>query len=156
MLKKTLTLALVALLLQTTALVMTIPAAWPNEKDAARARRVKQEVMGLGKQASVKVKLTDETTLEGHISEISADYFVLTDARSNTPVNVAYREVRQVKRNNLSKGAKIGIGVAIAVGVGILIAAAASRNKEPEGSGNPCVQPAQVGVPCPPGCICIQ
>ena len=156
MLRKTLTLVLVALLLLTTSLVTTIPAVPAKERDAALAQRIKADVMGLGRLAHVRVKFKDDTTLEGEISEIAADYFVITESKSHAPTTIAYQQVKQVKRNNLSTGAKVGIGVAVAVAVGIIIGVVSGRSKEQTGNEPPCTQPAQVGVPCPPGCVCIQ
>lgn len=117
MLKKTLSLALVALLILATSLVAQLSAAPNNEKDVALARKVREDVMRLGKQAHVRVKFKDDTKLEGHISEIGGEYFVLTDSKSGAPTTIAYTQVKQVKRNNLSAGAKIGIGAAIAAAV---------------------------------------
>jgi hypothetical protein len=116
---------------------------------------VRAAVMGLGNQARVQVKLTDDTTLDGRISQIAAEYFVITDARSGSLITLSYPEVKQVKRNNLSKGEKVGIGVAIGVGVGILIAVLAGRNKNSDNNVPKCGQTQQVGVPCPPGCVCV-
>jgi hypothetical protein len=152
MLKKTLTLLLAAILLQT-GLVITIPAVPRNEKEAALAERIKADVMRLGQQAHVRVKLKDGIVLEGNISEIAAEYFVITEARTNAPATIAYQQVKQVKKNGLSKGAKIGIGVAIAVAVGIIIAIVAGRDRDRNEPA--CVRTAQIGVPCPPGCVCI-
>jgi hypothetical protein len=154
MLRKTLTLALAAILLQTS-LVITIPAVPRNEKDAVLAERIRADVMRLGRQTRVHVKLKDDTVLEGNISEITAEYFVITEARSNTSATINYQQVKQVKKNGLSKGAKIGIGVAIAVAVGIIIAVVAGRNRNSNNNEPSCVRTAQVGVPCPPGCVCI-
>lgn len=156
MLKKSLTLALVALLIQVTSLVSPISAVPNNEKDAALAKKVKADVMRLGQQARVQVKLKDDTKLDGYISEISAEHFVVTDARSGASTTIAYPQVKQVKRNNLSTGAKIGIVVAIAAAVGIIIAVVKGRNNEDTRNEPPCTRTAQVGVPCPPGCICVQ
>jgi hypothetical protein len=156
MLKKTLTFVLVSLLILTTSFIKPLSAAPNNEKEMALARKVKAAVMRLGQHARVKVKLKDDSKLEGYISEIGLEHFVVTDARRGTPTTIAYQQVKQVKRNNLSTGAKIGIVVAIAAAVGIIIAVARGRNDNNDGNGPPCTQPAQVGVPCPPGCICIQ
>ncbi|HEX8175656.1 MAG TPA: hypothetical protein VF543_11110 [Pyrinomonadaceae bacterium] len=155
MLKKTLTLALVTLLILTTSLVMPVSAVPNNEKEMALARKVKADVMRLGQHARVRVKLKDDTKLEGYISEIAAEHFIVTDARSGTPTTIAYQEAKQVKRYNLSTGAKIGIVVAVAAAVAIIIAAVRGRDDNNK-NGSPCTQPAQVGVPCPPGCVCIQ
>ncbi len=59
---------------------------------------------------------------------------------------------RQVKRNNLSSTAKIGIGVAIAAGV-ILAIVLATRGSDDDDS--PC-RPVGIMAPCPPGCVCTQ
>jgi TRAP-type uncharacterized transport system fused permease subunit len=155
MLKRTLTLALVALLLLTTSIVTNTPAVSSKERDAALAQRIKADVMGLGRLAHVRVKFKDDTTLEGEISEIAADYFVITESKSHAPTTIAYQQVKQVKRNNLSTGAKVGIGVAVAVTVGIIIGVVSGRSHEQTGNPSPCTGSAQVGVPCPPGCICI-
>jgi hypothetical protein len=154
MLKKTLSLVLVTLLILTTSVVTRISAAANNEKDAALARKVKEDVMRLGKQAHVKVKFKDETKLEGYISEIGADYFILTDAKSGATTTIAYTQAKQVKRNNLSTEAKVGIAAAIVAAVVIVIAVAKGRDNK-NSNNSPCTQPAQVGVPCPPGCICV-
>lgn len=156
MLRKTLTLVLVALLIQVTSLVRPISAVPNTEEDAALAQKVKADVMGLGQQARVKVKLKDDTKLEGYISEIGAAHFVVTDDRSGTSTTLAYPQVKQVKRNNLSGGAKVGIVVAIAAAVGIVIAVAKGRSTNTGSNDSPCTRSAQIGVPCPPGCVCIQ
>ncbi|HEY0321922.1 MAG TPA: hypothetical protein VGC66_13250 [Pyrinomonadaceae bacterium] len=156
MLKKTLTLMLVALLLQMTSSVMKVSAVPNDEMDAALAKKVRAEVMRIGQQAHVTVKFKDNTKLEGYIIEIGAEHFVIKDARTGVSTTIAYPQVKQVKRNNLSAGAKIGIVVAIAAAVGIIIAVAGGRNSDNNTDAPPCTRTAQVGVPCPPGCICIQ
>jgi hypothetical protein len=153
MFKKTLALVLIAILLQTTGFVIRTSA--NNENDASLARKVRADVMGFGKQAHVKVKLKDNTSLEGYIGEIGAEQFLVMDARSGSSTVVAYSQVKQVKRNNLSTGAKIGIGVGVAAAVGVIIAIVAGRKKDTAESTPRCTGIAQVGVPCPPGCICI-
>lgn len=62
----------------------------------------------------------------------------------------------QVKKNNLSGGAKTALWVALfAAGVATVVILATRKNNETEKS--PCsVGVSQVGVPCPPGCVCIQ
>jgi anaerobic C4-dicarboxylate transporter len=62
----------------------------------------------------------------------------------------------QTRKNNLSSGAKTALWVALfAAGVATVVILA-TRNKE-ESTNSPCgVGVSQVGVPCPPGCVCIQ
>jgi hypothetical protein len=153
MLKKTFVLTLIALLLQLV-FVVSGTASSESEKDAALAQKVRAYVMGLGKEARVRVKLKDDSTIDGYISEIGRDSFIVRDAKSGSTTTVTYSQARQVKRNQLSTGAKIGIGVAAAVGVGIIIAVAGGRSNNSNANEPRCVQAAVVGKDCPPGCIC--
>ena len=110
--------------------------------------------LGTGTASRVRVVLNDKTKYHGHITEITEDHFVVADAKTGATAPIAYSEVRGIKGHNLSTGAKIGIGIAIAAAVGIVVAVVAGRDKnknEPT-----CTRTAQVGVPCPSGCVCIQ
>ena len=69
----------------------------------------------------MEVKLRDKTRLKGYISEVSENGFVVTDAKTGAANSVAYANVAQVKGNNMSTGAKIGIGIGIGVGLTILV-----------------------------------
>ena len=99
----------------------------------------------------MRVVLEDKTKYDGYITEISANHFVVADAKTGATAPIAYSEVKGIKGHNLSTGAKIGIGVAIAAAIGITIAVLAGRNK----NASQCTGTAQVGVPCPAGCVCI-
>jgi hypothetical protein len=107
--------------------------------------------LGTGKSSRVRIVLDDKTKYDGYIFEIAADHFVIADAKTGVTAPIAYSEVKGIKGHNLSKGTKIGIGVAIAAAVGITVAVLAGRNKNE----SQCTQTAQVGVPCPTGCVCI-
>ena len=110
--------------------------------------------LGTGTASRVRVVLYDKTKYHGYITEITEDHFVVADAKTGATAPIAYSEVRGIKGHNLSTGAKIGIGIAIAAAVGIVVAVVAGRDKnknEPT-----CTRTAQVGVPCPSGCVCIQ
>ena len=125
-------------------------------KKAMLAAQVKTSVAHLGTGASsvVRVVLYDKTKYYGYISEIAEDHFVLVDAKTGATAPIAYPEVKGIKGNNLSTGAKIGIGVAIAAALGIIIAVAARHSRDENVS--PCTGTAQINAPCPPGCVCIQ
>jgi hypothetical protein len=127
-----------------------------KSKRALLASRVKAGVtqLGTGKNAIVRVVLHDKTKYHGYITEIGDDGFVVADAKTGATAPIAYPEVKGIKGNNFSTGAKIGLGLAIAAVVVAIIVAKTSDSKEPDQPS--CVQPAQVGVPCPPGCVCIQ
>jgi len=110
--------------------------------------------LGTGTRSRVRVVLYDKTKYHGYITEVTEDHFVVADAKTGATAPIAYSEVRGIKGNNLSTGAKIGIGVAIAAAVVVVIAIVAGRDQD--NSEAPCTRPAQVGVPCPTGCVCIQ
>jgi hypothetical protein len=131
----------------------------PGEKAkrALLASEVKAGVsaIGTGERARVRVRLIDKTEYHGYVTEIADDHFVVADAKTGATAPIYYTEVKGIKGNNLSTGAKIGIGVAVAAAVGIIIAVVRGRPREEEGPDTPC-RPAGVTSPCPPGCICIQ
>jgi hypothetical protein len=132
----------------------------PKEQAAKTllAKQVKAGISELGTGASsrVRVVLDDKTRYDGYVTEIADDHFVVADARTGATAPIAYREVKGIKGHNLSKGASIGIGVAVAAAAGIAIAVAAGRNNNRVSNDSPCTRSAQIGVPCPPGCICAQ
>jgi hypothetical protein len=78
---------------------------------------------------SVEVKLRDNTKLKGYVSEARQDCFILVDAKTGVATQVAYPNVKQIKGNNLSEGAKIAIGVAVIVGLGVLLAIVIGRDR---------------------------
>ena len=120
MLKKICSAGLAALLLQAAA----VPAFAGNaaEREARRAEKVRAQLakLGTGPDARVKLELRDKTKLEGFVSEVSADGFVVTAADGKT-TTVAYPQVRKAHGNNLSTGAKIAIGAGVAAAIVLLI-----------------------------------
>ena len=95
-----------------------------KQKDAALPpEKVKAKIIkyGTGREARVEVKLLDGTKLKGYVSTIEADHFVVADAKHGNTTNVAYDQVRELKRDlSLTSFqqifAAVGIGiVAIAV-----------------------------------------
>jgi hypothetical protein len=119
--KKLLTMILACMVL--TAVSVQPVAASNPEKEARFAGKVKAgiEKLGTGRDTRVEVKLRDKTRLKGYISEVSENGFVVTDAKTGAANSVAYANVAQVKGNNMSTGAKIGIGIGIGVGLTILV-----------------------------------
>ena len=119
MLKKICSVMLSALLLQAAA----VPAfAASAGKEARRAEKVRAQIakLGTGSDARVKLVLRDKTKLEGYVSEVGADTFVVTN-KAGVATTVAYPQVVKAKGHNLSTGAKIGIGIGIGAGVTLLI-----------------------------------
>jgi hypothetical protein len=132
MLKKFLSLALVGLLINLVS-VSPVYAGSKEEKQARFAEQVKRGVLklGTGTDARVEVKLRDKTKLKGYISEAGEDSFTVVDAKLGVATTVAYPQVKQVKGNNLSSGARIALAVGLAIAsliVVFCVAAAVSND----------------------------
>jgi hypothetical protein len=149
-LKKYLSLALSILLLH---VFSYAPLASETPRERTRKALLASEVkagiaeLGTGTSSRMRVVLYDKTKYHGYITEIAEDHFVVADAKTGATAPIGYTEVKGIKGNNLSTGAKIGIGVAIAAAViGVIIALAAGDDDDGEfGSG----EPRCVTFPCP-------
>ena len=122
MFKKLFSLALVALLINVAGMRLAY-ADSKEEKQARFAEKVKASVLklGTGEAARVKVRLRDKTKLEGYISAADEAGFIVMNPKTGMATPVAYPQVKSVKGNNLSTGAKIAIGVGIAAAVIFII-----------------------------------
>lgn len=122
MFKKLFSLALVALLINVAGMRLAY-ADSKEEKEARFAEKVKASVLklGTGEAARVKVKLRDQTKLEGYISVSDGEGFTVINPKTGMATSVAYPQVKSVKGNNLSTGAKIAIGAGIAAAVIFII-----------------------------------
>jgi hypothetical protein len=91
----------------------------PNatSKEARFAAKVKASIakLGTGPEAGVEVKLRDKTKLKGYVQAANENSFSVVDEKTGNTTDVPYPQVKSVKGNNLSTGAKIAIGVGIAV-----------------------------------------
>lgn len=111
--------------------VRPVAASSNAEKEVRFAAKVKSgiEKLGSGRETRVEVKLRDKTKLKGYVSEINENGFVVTDLKTGASNNVSYGDVKQVKGNNWSTGAKIALGVGIAAVV-LLIFVLAALNSD--------------------------
>ena len=127
MLKKSLSLALVGLLINMVS-VSPVYAGSKEEKEARFAEKVKKGVLklGTGTDARVEVKLRDKTKLKGYISEAGEDSFTVVDAKLGVAKTVAYPQVKQVKGNNLSSGKRVALVVGLAIATLIVLACVAA------------------------------
>jgi small nuclear ribonucleoprotein (snRNP)-like protein len=98
-------------------------AASSTPKEVELAAKVKAAItkLGTGPEARVAVKLRDKSKLKGYVNDISDNHFVVIDDMTGAATTVPYPQVKKVKGNNLSSGAKIAIGVGIVIGVIILL-----------------------------------
>lgn len=146
--KKYLSIALSVLMLHAFSFA---PLASETPRDKAKKAMLASEVkagvaqLGTGTSARVRVVLYDKTRYHGYITEIAEDHFVVADAKTGATAPIAYPEVKGIKGNNLSTGAKIGIGVAIVAAVGIIAAIIMSKNDDERPNG----QIICVTSPCP-------
>ena len=87
------------------------------------AEKVKTDVFrrGAGEKSKVVVKMKDGTKMKGYISQTGENSFDLTNSKTKQTTAVAYRDVTQVKKQGLSKGAKIAIGVGIAAAITVAV-----------------------------------
>lgn len=122
MFRKPMSLFLVGALLLPLFAIQGVLAKTKEEREAAFAAKVKAGVakLGVGKDATISVKLRNKTKLAGYLSKIEDESFVITNAKTGVDTNVSYGDVAQVKGHNLSTGAMVAITAAIAVGVTLL------------------------------------
>jgi hypothetical protein len=118
MFKKTLSLSLVALLINLMAFNFAY-ADSKSEKEARFVEKVKAGVvkLGTGKDAKVAVKLKDGTKLKGYVGEINENSFIIIDEKTGVATEIPYPNAKQIKGNNLSTGAKVAIGLGILAAV---------------------------------------
>ena len=83
----------------------------------AQGAKVKAEVTkrGVG-QSRVRVSLRDGTEVKGYISEVDDSSFSLTDQKSGKGTTLSYEDVSKLKRQGLSKPAKVLITCGVLFG----------------------------------------
>jgi hypothetical protein len=116
--KKTLAIVVTGLLLLTDFGSQRAQAETLEDAQLAGQMRTRILKVGMGEKARVEVKLHDETRLKGYVSQVGADSFTLTDAKTGASQVVAYRDVAQVKKTGggLSTMTKVLIGGTVAAG----------------------------------------
>jgi hypothetical protein len=155
--KKLLSLVLSVFLLHAFSLAsLATDSSLEKSKRALLASKVKAAIaqLGTGESSVVRVVLYDKSKYHGYITEVGEDSFVVADAKTGATASIAFPEVKGIKGSNFSTGTKIGIGVGIAAAIAVIVAVVANGDDEKREQPSPCT--AQVGVPCPPGCPCIQ
>lgn len=74
-----------------------------------KTEKVKSKIkeLGLGERVKVKVKLYNDSSHQGYVSQANEDELVVVDKTGN-PNTLKYSDVKSVGGKNLSTGAKIG------------------------------------------------
>ncbi|HEX8888059.1 MAG TPA: hypothetical protein VF779_02725 [Pyrinomonadaceae bacterium] len=132
MIRKVLSILLAGLLIQLACAYPAFAGVDDSKKEAEQIEKVRTGVanLGTGPEARVKVKLKDGLNLEGYVSDSNEERFTVKNLKTGLANTVEYSQVKQIKGNNLSTGAKVAIGVGIGVGVAILIFAIAFAANE--------------------------
>lgn len=114
MFKKILLFVIVVLLLNVIGVSSTYANDSKEEKEARFSERVRADIskLGTGTEARVEVKLRNKMKLKGYVSQANPESFTVIGA-NGMATEIAYSEVKQVKGNNLSEGARIAIVIGL-------------------------------------------
>jgi len=126
MFKKCLSLVFIGLLMF--AANLQIISAQTNSSNSVEKVKTAVVRRGTGEKSKVVVKMKDGTKMKGYISQTGEDSFDLTDSKTKQTTAVAYGDVAQVKKQGLSKGAKIALGIGIAAAVTVVVLGVAISN----------------------------
>lgn len=130
MIQKSLSLALIALLLQAISAAPIYSQQTTAESQHIAKMKTRLGAIGVAEKKIVTVTQRDGAKLRGRVSEMKEDTFVITDDKTNAASTVAYSDVAQVKAKSggLSTLAKIGIGVGAAAAAFVIWGVAYSRS----------------------------
>ena len=94
-----------------------------NSPERIKLERLKTKVyrFGRGEKAKVVVNLKDGKRLKGYITQTIEDSFDIANSKTKEITTIPYRDVAQVKKQGLSKGAKIAVGVGLAAAITVLV-----------------------------------
>ena len=94
-----------------------------KKDDQQAAARIKAAIskLGTGPGVYIEIKLNDGNKLKGYVDQSSEDHFVVVEEKSGESRTVSYGQVKHVKGNNLSTGAKVAIGVGVGVAILLLV-----------------------------------
>jgi uncharacterized UPF0146 family protein len=89
--------------------------------DAKAVEKIKKKVaeIGTGRKELVRVRLREQGTNVGYISEIAEDHFMLTDSKDGTTtIKVGYGDVKDIRRSRLTADNMKVLGI---VSAGLLV-----------------------------------
>ena len=85
--------------------------------DEAKAQISK---LGTGPKSIVRITLKDKTKVQGWLSLVADDHFLVTNEKTGSPTEIKYGDVARIKSLKPSKGA-IAAGIVAGVGVAAVI-----------------------------------
>ena len=124
MFQKLVSLALMGLLIL---LLAFVPASAQSQDEARQTEKVKQTILklGTGAKARVEIALKDNRKLQGHVTEITDDHFVIIDSKTGAATTVLYSQVQHIRINRHPHQLAIGLAfVGGLVGLGLILAVA--------------------------------
>jgi hypothetical protein len=100
-------------------------------REARQAQKIKNIVFksSVGPGNDIEVKLNDKTKINGYLSEVTDDYFVVTDPRTGAKSRFEYGQVEKVRvwlldhdglKRNFKSSGRIIRNAAIGFGIGVL------------------------------------
>lgn len=100
-------------------------------KEARHAQKIKNTVFksSVGPGNDIEVKLKDKTKINGYLSEVTDDYFVVTDPRTGAKSRFEYGQVEKVRvwlleheglKRNFKSSGRIIRNAAIAFGISVV------------------------------------
>jgi hypothetical protein len=95
-------------------MLMDSPALAATEVDPAV---MKAKIAARGEGQDVRVRLVDNTQVNGLIVSIHEQHFVLKEAGPAEPRAIEYAQIRDVHKVHRSRMAKVGVVAAVTVGV---------------------------------------
>ena len=87
-----------------------------QDKSAQRIEQLKEKIakLGTGEKARVAVTLANGSKVNGYVSQINANSFVVTDKKSSTTTEIQFSDVNKLAGRNMSTGTKVALGFGIA------------------------------------------
>jgi hypothetical protein len=80
-------------------LLETAQAQTSRDAELGAKARAKVARIGVGQNAKVEVKLRDESTIKGYVSEVQQDSFTVVERETGVSRTVAYADAADVKRS---------------------------------------------------------
>jgi regulatory protein YycI of two-component signal transduction system YycFG len=130
MLKKAISMLVTVLLLN----LALAPAAFAktegNSKEVKFIEKLRANLQnqGVGVNSKINLKLKDGTKINGYVSEIKADEFVVVNENTGQNNNVPYPQVKQAKGNNWSQKQWIGLIAVAGLIVFVFVAVATAKD----------------------------
>jgi hypothetical protein len=93
----------------------TVSAEAYSEPSTDEARAAIRQI-GTGKDARVQIRLTNGRIVKGHVLVAGNDTFDVFDQKSDQAITIAYSDISEIQRVQMSKAKKFWVGIAVTLG----------------------------------------